>query len=534
MADKSMPSGHPIGFEPTRQSDVAQRKLAEDQLVVFQKFSEASEQALGMADLEGNITYANPTLCRLLGVQSPDVVCGTNVASFYLERDQPTLQNTILPAVMEKGHQEVELPLVSVDGKVTDVIQSIFLIRDDKGSPIRLANVITDISERKRAEEELKRHRDHLEDIVAERTQDLVESEQRYRTLFENASDAIFLMQEMTFVDCNSRVLEMFARTRDQIVGKNPMDLSPPFQPDGLSSPDKAQALLKRAYEGHPQCFEWQHVRPDGTFFDAEVSLNRLDLTEQVLMLALVRDITERKKTETRFAENQEKLRSLASELSLTEERQRRKIATWLHDNACQNLALAKMKLQVLQAAMENPAEQTMDEVIDMVDRVLRSMRSLSIDLSSTTLYMFGLEAAVEQMLQDQLVSKQGIDFTLHGDKEARHISEDLCILLYQSVRELIINIIKHAQATEVTVDIKTQSNNIAVSVKDNGIGFDINRVEMSKAGGFGLFNIRERLQYVGGRFEIQSSPGQGTCITLMCPIGEENKKPSSYLTDTD
>lgn len=375
----------------TLQTEITERKLAEDQLVVFRKFSEASEQALGMADLEGNITYANPTLCRLLGAPRPEAICGTNVANYYLEQDLPTLQNNILPAVIEQGHQEVEMPLVSVDGKATDLIQSIFLIRDDQGNPFRIANVITDITERKRAEEELERNRDHLEDMVAERTKDL--------------------------------------------------------------------------------------------------------------------------------AENQEKLRSLASELSLTEERQRRKIATWLHDNACQNLALSKMRLQVLSASVESSHRQAVDDITDMIDQILLSMRNLTMDLSPPTLYMFGLEAALEELLQDLLVSKHGIDVKLHGSENAINISEDLCILLYQSVRELIINIVKYAQATEVTVDIEAQSSDITITVKDDGIGFDKNRIETSRASGFGLFNIRERLKSVGGRLEIQSNPGQGTLVTLISPI---------------
>jgi len=364
-----------------------------------------------------------------------------------------------------------------------------------------LVAVYEDVTEQKQAEEAL------------------VKSEQRYHTLFENASDGIFLMQGIEFIDCNSRVLEMFACTKDRIIGKTPLDFSPPSQPDGRTSPAKAQTLLESALEGHPQRFEWQHLRPDGTSFDAEVSLNRLDFSEHAIVLALVRDITERKKAERRLAEHQERLRSLASELSLSEERLRREVATWLHDHACQNLALVKLMLQNLHAALPAPHHETAGEITEMVDQVLLLLRDLTLDLSPPTLYMFGLEAALEKLLEEQLGSKHPIEHHLVRDEEPVSLSEDIRVLLYQSVRELIINITKYAQATEVTVTIETRSDDVTIVVQDNGVGFHTSQMEVSQAKGFGLFNINERLRHAGGRFQIESQPGQGSRFTLVAPL---------------
>ncbi len=369
------------------------------------------------------------------------------------------------------------------------------------------------------------------EDITSQKQTEaaLIKSELRYHTLFENASEGIFLMQGIEFIDCNSRALEMFACTKDQIIGKTLLDFSPPCQPDGLSSQAKAQTFLEAAFDGRAQRFEWQHMRSDGTDVDAEVSLNRLDVSEREIVLALVRDITERKKAEKRLAEYQKRLRSLASELSLSEERLRRQVATWLHDHACQNLALVKLMLQNLHVALPAPHHETAGEITEMVDQVLLLLRDLTFDLSPPTLYMFGLEAALEELLEEQLRSKHEIEYDLVRDKKVAALSADIRVLLYQSVRELIINITKYAQATEVNVTIETERHDVRIIVQDNGIGFDTSQMDVSQSKGFGLFNINERLRHAGGQFQVESQPGLGSRFTLVAPLeltAEADKPP--------
>ena len=140
----------------------------------------------------------------------------------------------------------------------------------------------------------------NFRDVTENKTakKELNENVLKYKTLFDTANDAIFLMKADQFVDCNSKTLEIFGCLRNEIIGSTPIKFSPEKQPDGRSSKEKADELINKALSGHPVYFEWKHCKLNGTLFDTEVSLNRFELNNEVMLQAIVRDITERKRSE--------------------------------------------------------------------------------------------------------------------------------------------------------------------------------------------------------------------------------------------
>ena len=169
-----------------------------------------------------------------------------------------------------------------------------------KTNPIRLAPAIARELEDKKVREARRQAENALR-----------KSEIKYRTLFESAGDAIFLMDNEIFTDCNPRTLEIYGCTKEQIIGQTPYRFSPEFQSDGSHSREKALEKINATMNGHPQFFEWKHCRYDGTLFDAEISLNSLREEGKDYIQAIVRDITGRKKAEKTLREQDERLRGI-------------------------------------------------------------------------------------------------------------------------------------------------------------------------------------------------------------------------------
>lgn len=238
---------------------------------------------------------------------------------------------------------------------------------------------------------------------------------------------------------------------------------------------------------------------------------------------ALTGEIEQRKRAQRRIRRYQRRLRSLASAVSLAEERERRRLAVDLHDSLSQLLNLAKMRLEAINNGEEGngQTQKSLEQVRGLVEKAELSARSLTFDLSPPVLYDLGLVPALEWLV-DRMSRRYDLAITLTGEENLPPLDESVRVILFRCAQELLTNVAKHAQATEANVDVSVSDTGIQVIVSDNGRGFDPESAAKRKArtsGGFGLFSIQERLRHLGGRVRIHSGPESGSTIELILPI---------------
>jgi signal transduction histidine kinase len=215
-----------------------------------------------------------------------------------------------------------------------------------------------------------------------------------------------------------------------------------------------------------------------------------------------------------------EKLRLLSAELSLAEERERRRIAQVLHDDLQQLLVAARMHFAMLCKAsgIEN-RDGIEQEIAEALDRSFELTRSLSVELAPPILYETGLASALE-WLGRQTQKQHAVPVTVDLDHSADPKSTDLRVFLFRSVREIVLNALKHAsgQPVHICLTRSIARSEVRLVVSDTGTGFEVNKLLMPPAGGLGLFNIRERVGTFGGSLHIDSAPGHGTKVTITVP----------------
>ncbi len=216
----------------------------------------------------------------------------------------------------------------------------------------------------------------------------------------------------------------------------------------------------------------------------------------------------------------QMQLRRLASELSLAEARERREIASDLHDHIGQALAYVSQKVSLLKGdAVFSGMEENFAEILKILDQTIRYTRDLTVAISPPVLYELGLPAAID-WLTERALHRHGLKVTSSQTGSPREISEDVKVFIFKAIQELITNAAKHADAKQVSIKTEWKDTGMLINVSDDGCGFDTSTYENALSDNccFGLFSIRERLSYIGGSLSIDSSPGKGTRVSVTTP----------------
>jgi signal transduction histidine kinase/ActR/RegA family two-component response regulator len=256
-------------------------------------------------------------------------------------------------------------------------------------------------------------------------------------------------------------------------------------------------------------------------------------------LLAQQRNFTEeleRKVSERtqKLVSSQDRLRALATELNLAEQRERKRLATELHDHLAQMLVLVLLKLGQSKQGPLVRSQQMIQQAESLVNESLTYTRNLMAELSLPILREFGLFAALRSLSEQ--MQRYSLTVTVHTDSpEDVRLHEDQAVLLFQSVRELLINVAKHAVSKHASIRAEKREACLRIVVEDQGFGFDVLAMTSAKtsplSSQFGLFSIRERMNVMGGRLEFHSAPGAGTRATLILPLAPRSQQALAQRT---
>jgi PAS domain S-box-containing protein len=373
---------------------------------------------------------------------------------------------------------------------------------------------------------------------LKESEESLRRSESRFRGTFENAAVGIAHVDlDGRWLLVNHRLCEIVGYAKEALLEKTLEDLTHPD--DRAAHIAQFDALARGEIDGYS--VEQRCLHRDGRIVWVKLMMSLQDdpASGARYSIAAVQDVTKLKDAERRLQainatlehrvaertslaeQRAAQLRALASELTLTEQRERRRLAQTLHDHLQQLLVTAKLRLAVTRRrASEDTREESLRGVDELLDQAIDASRSLTMELSPPILYHAGLAAALE-WLGRQMHQKHGLAVEVHADRDAEPETEDWRVLIFQAVSELLFNVVKHADADSARVEMaRTDDDRIRVTVSDPGVGFDPSKRERDggSESGFGLFSVRERLGQLGGRLEIDAMPGRGTRVSILAP----------------
>jgi PAS domain S-box-containing protein len=388
--------------------------------------------------------------------------------------------------------RDVQSELVRKDGSRAIISSNAKIFYDEEGNPAGMESVFRDITDQKRAESE-------------------------HDKLFNVSFDLLCIAGfDGYFKELNPAWEKATGYTANELKSKPFLEFIHPD--DRENTLEEFQLLLNGEMT---YSFENRYIRKNGeTMY---LSWTATPVRDEELLYSIARDITERKKIEHQLANYQKRLKDLTTEIILAEERVRKQIAADLHDHVGQLLTSIRMQLVSLNKMVDNAEASTrINGISQAALTAVQATREAIFNLSLPQLNELGLVAATHDWMKEQIQEKHFIKTSLEGEDLVLNIDENTRVLLFRSLRELMMNVVKHAQAKNLKINFQTKDDDLVITVEDDGVGFHYNAQMVRLQGkGFGLFSIQERLSDLGGTMKVTSAPGQGTTIELKTPLNK-------------
>jgi len=483
--------------------DVTERKQAQDSLRIseekYRGVVEANPDAIVMSDLNGRVLFASRQTWGMLGLAESDELVGRSVFDYVIENDRKRLAGNMSNLVGVGIRRNTEYTAIRQDGTTVPTEVSSTLIRDAEGRPKAVMAVISDISERKRAEAALRR------------------SEERYELAVRGAGVGIW--------DWDIRTGRLYFSPRwKAIFGYGENDIGESLEDWArLLHPDEKDWMLKflkdfLAGTSSTVTVEYRLRHKDGSYrwIVAHGLVLRDEQGKAYRFVGSHGDITDRKRAEEALERERQSLWRMLQ----ASDHERQIISYDIHDGLAQYLAAATMQFQshdVLRENSPDEAKKAYGTAVELVRLAHSESRRLINEVRPPVIDENGIETAISHLVHEQR-RQGGPKIECHSDVQFGRLPSILENAIYRIAQEALTNACKHSKTKKVTVTMAQEDQDVRLEVQDWGIGFDPESVEK---GHFGLEGIRQRVRLLGGRLSIESKPGSGTLVRVVVPIVE-------------
>jgi PAS domain S-box-containing protein len=472
---------------------VEERQEAEEQLVVFKAFVEASGQACGMADLDGRITYANPALVALVGESDLDDVVGKHVSTYYGPDYIRRREAEIFPVTSRDGFWVGELTMISAAGEQIPVLQASFTVADPRNRPFRRGVVITDLREIRQAEQELR------------------QSHRELKAIYDGMLDGFNILDLDTGkpVRVNSALAEMMGYTESELMELS-VDLAHPRE----DVPWIMELAEKIAGGRISRSRDIPLLRRDDSVLYVDVASNPINYGGRRCIITFFHDITDRKLAREALLKERRALLRMAE----INDSERRLIAYEVHDVVTQPMLGALLILQACRRASDPLSERVQadfDVALETLRKTSAEARKLLNQLRTPVFDQFGVATGIADLI-DQFTALPGApEITYDSRGHIERLAPMLEETLFLIAQLAISNACQFSGSDRIRVTLKQDEDEISIEVRDWGCGFDPNSVD---DGRFSLTRIHERVRLLDGILEAQGSAGDGTCVRATFP----------------
>jgi two-component system sensor histidine kinase UhpB len=480
------------------------KQLPDKAELLFSRLWDISVDGMRLIDRNGKILMVNDAYCSIVGMKKEDLV-GKPFSVVYHQSEKEIVFETYLK---DATNEEIKTRFERENVLWNDIkcwfeFSNSFLDLPD--SEKVTLSIIKDITERKKSELEL------------------IESEKKFRMLFNNANDAVFVTQLRKnktygdFIEVNDVACKRFGYTKDEFLKLSPSAI---IQPQYIEEFNRS---IEKLIEESHIIYQVIHRAKDKKLIPTEVSSHLFPYDGELTVLSIARDITERKEAEDKLRRNSIVLRNLASHLQSIKEEERTLIAREIHDELGQVLTVLKIQITLLANKLRDDQTDLKEKISSLskiIDDSVESVQRITSKLRPNILDELGLIPAIEWQTQEFKNVTYKL-FSLSLPSKEINIDKEKSTVIFRIFQEAVTNVIRHASASHVYISLNLSHPKLILEVRDNGSGISSEQIKNPRS--LGIIGMKERALAVGGEVNIEGIPTKGTTVKVEIPFSSES-----------